>query len=333
MEDVTDTVFRRMVEHLGGPEVYFTEFVRARDILIPKNKFASAHARYDPAELCKPLVAQVWGNEPEKFYQAAELLKNRGFSGIDINMGCPQPRVVAGGNGAALIRDPVLARELVLAAREGAPGLPVSVKTRIGFAKPATEDWLGFLLELDLPALTVHGRVQSQGYSGRADWAEIAKAVLLRDTLKRNTMIIGNGDLFTGPDFRRRWEESGVDGLMVGRGILQDPGLFRAWPSGPRQGHQPWESFSLWPEEQKLDLLLHHLAAHERVWGEEKGYGILKKFFKMYASDFPGYETLRLDLMKTRCPEETRAVLEAWKGSRPGSKGSDQGPGSLLQPF
>ena len=131
MEEVTDTVFRRVVAQCGRPDVFFSEFTSVEGLCSQGREAVVRRLHFTAEE--RPLVAQVWGLEPRNFFESARLIKQLGFDGIDINMGCPVPKIIKGGSCGALIEAPALAQELVAAAKEGAGGLPVSVKTRLGF--------------------------------------------------------------------------------------------------------------------------------------------------------------------------------------------------------
>lgn len=307
MEEVTDTVFRHLVAGLGAPDVFFSEFIHATDYLHPKRHNEKKYAHIDPAETFRPLVAQIWGNSPEDYRRAVPLLLEKGFSGIDINMGCPAVKKVRRGCCAGLINNPTLASELIQAAREAAGPYPVSVKTRLGVKTKKTVEWAGFLLSLDLPVLSIHGRIADQMSEGEAEWTEIAEVVKLRDQMGKSTLIVGNGDLFSTDLLDSRPTETGVDGLMVGRGIFRDPYIFR-----PDRPHAP---FGLAPVTEKLAVLERHLLEHRRVWGGLKGYDMLKAFIKIYTAGFDGCLDLRQALMETHSHDEGLGVLAAWQAA------------------
>jgi tRNA-dihydrouridine synthase len=189
MEDVTDTVFRRIVALCARPTVFFTEFTSV-DGLFSRGR-EEVIRRLDYTEHERPIIAQIWGNTPELFYKAAKLIAEMKFDGVDINAGCPEKNVTARGGGACLIQDPPLMKKIIAATKEG--GLPVSVKTRLGYKK-ISDDWIQFLLEQDLDALIIHGRTAAELSKVPARWDEIAKAVKLRNDMGKNTVIIGNGD-------------------------------------------------------------------------------------------------------------------------------------------
>lgn len=302
MEEVTDTVFRRIVARCGRPHVFFTEFVSA-DGLFSAGRDAVIHRlQYTPVE--KPLVAQIWGNKPENYLKAAALLREMGFDGIDINMGCPVPKVVRHGACSALIENRALVRELLAAAREGAGGLPLSIKTRIGFRRRVTEEWIGFLLELEPEALTVHGRIAKHLSAVPADWQEIAKAVALRDAMGAKTLILGNGDVFSAAELQEKAAQSGVDGVMVGRGIFRDLFLFR-----------PAHAMLEMSPGQRLDLMLEHARLFMETWGETRDFAVLKKFFKIYAAGFAGAQALRTQLMAAESLAEVELLVARCRGS------------------
>ena len=334
MEDVTDTVFRHLIADRGAPDVFMSEFINAGELLHPKRKFARQRAFIDPVEfqslgLGEPLplagesqsdsprrsgtgvspylIAQIWGNDPEAYLKAIPLLLDRGFHGVDINMGCPAHKVVRRGECSGLIDRPSLAKELILAAREAAGEKPVSVKTRLGVKTPKTESWMGFLLELDLPVLTVHGRIAAQMSEGEADWGAIRRVREMRDQMGKSTRIVGNGDLFSADDLDRRHRESGVDGLMVGRGIFRDPDIFRR--------ERPHRNFEQASWEERKAVMVQHVEEHRRVWGGVKGYDMLKQFFKVYTRGPEAYLILRESLFGTRSHDEALDVLDRFRQS------------------
>ena len=304
MEDVTDTVFRRIVASCARPHVFFTEFVSAEGLASAGRAAVIHRLRFTPGE--RPLVAQIWGIDPDNFREAGALIRELGFDGIDINMGCPVPKIVKHGACAALIENKSLAAELVAAAREGAAGLPLSIKTRIGFRRRATEEWIGFLLELEPEVLTVHGRIAKHMSSVPADWHEIAKAVTLRNEMKSRTLILGNGDVSSATDMHEKVALHGVDGVMIGRGIFHNPFFFDS--SG--------RSLATATPDEKLDLLLRHARLYADTWGEGRDFEVLKKFFKIYVVNFRGAPALRAELMRAGSLSDVEAITAEWRRSR-----------------
>jgi nifR3 family TIM-barrel protein len=297
MEDVTDTVFRRIVASCGRPDVFFTEFTSVDGLFSEGYNYVAKRLKYTDKEY--PLIAQIWGAKPENYYKAGKLLREMGFDGIDINMGCPVKDVVKLGVCSALINNQPLAKEIIKATQEGAGDLPVSVKTRIGFKTIQTEEWLGFLLDQGIEALTVHGRTAKEMSKVPAQWNEIAKAVAIRDEKKVKTVIIGNGDVLSRDEALQKVEETGVDGIMIGRGIFHDPWLFNPNHHGEDV---------MFPE--KLAKLKEHIELFESTWGKDKHYPILKKFFKCYISNIPNAADLRTELITLNDSSEVLAKID-----------------------
>lgn len=292
MENVTDTVFRQIIAKAAKPDVFFTEFTNT-DGMFSKGK-EKVLQRLLYTEIERPIVGQIWGNNPQKYFQAAKLLKERRFDGIDINMGCPDRSIVKKGCCAGLINNPALARQLIQATREGAGGLPVSVKTRIGYQHVQTEEWIGFLLEQDLDALTIHARTATQMSQGQALWDEIKKAVSLRNQQKVKTLIIGNGDVISYEDVMQKYNQYGVDGVMVGRGIFHN-----LWFYNPSIKHSQIESLK------KLHMLIEHIKLFDKTWGTSKNFEVLKKFYKIYVSSLPNATEIRSQLVQLKTINET----------------------------
>jgi tRNA-dihydrouridine synthase len=298
MDDVTDTSFRRVVAQAAPADVYFTEFTSVDGLMSQGGHLAvERRLKFDPAELERPLVAQIWGLDLDNYKQTAEDLVRRGFSGIDINMGCPVKDVIKKGCCSALINNPTLAAQIIAAVKAGAGDLPVSVKTRIGFHDITTEEWIGFLLRQDVAAITIHARTTREQSKVPAHWDEVAKAVKLRDELAPDTLIIGNGDVRNREHGLELAKETGADGIMIGRGVFHDLFAF------DDEIHDPSELF---------DHLLRHLDLYEEAWEGTKPYDILKKFFKIYVNGFPGASDLRVQLMETKSADEAREVLSRY---------------------
>jgi tRNA-dihydrouridine synthase len=292
MDDVTDVVFRQIAVQAAAPDVLFTEFVSVDGLQSAGRERTLERLRVEPG-LDRPLVAQIWGSDPDKYYASAkDIVQLGGYSGIDINMGCPERGIVARGCCGGLIGQNQRAAEIIAATKAGAGTLPVSVKTRIGLGSIITEDWASFLLQQNLAALTIHARTVREMSRVPARWEEIAKVVRLRDKLASETVIIGNGDAKNYAHAMELASSSGVDGVMIGRGIFHD--LFAFDPS-PTE-HTP---------EQMLQILLQHLVLYEQ-WGSGKPFQVLKKFFKIYVAGWPGAADLRAQLMDATSPEEVR---------------------------
>jgi tRNA-dihydrouridine synthase len=292
MDDVTDVVFRQIVGIAGAPDVYFTEFVSTDGLQSPGRTATMERLRIEP-DLAEPLVVQIWGNDPEKYYRTARDVGGMGFAGIDINLGCPEKGIVARICCGGLIGHNDRVAELIAAVKEGAPNLPLSVKTRLGIHDIVTEDWAEFLLTQDLAALTIHGRTVREMSKVPAHWDEIAKVVKLRDEHAPQTLIVGNGDVENRSEGLERVAQTGVDGIMIGRGVFHDIYTFG---DGDRSPHA------------MLQLLETHLRLYEE-WDSTKSYQTLKKFFKIYIAGWPGAADLRARLMDTHDVTEARQLL------------------------
>jgi nifR3 family TIM-barrel protein len=310
MEDVTDTVFREIVLSVSNPDclhVLFSEFMSTdgfcHEVGRPKVRhriFINESEKKLLKESGIKLVAQIWGTKPEKFAETARIISEEGeFDGIDINMGCPVRKIVKQGGCSALIAFPYLAKEIIYATQE-ASSIPVSVKTRIGLKSINTEEWISHLLKTKPAVITVHGRIQKQQSEGEANWDEVKKAVQLRDEMKSETLIHGNGDVWSYEQGLEYVKKYGVDGIMVGRGIFKDPWFFNNVITDKT------------PEE-RLDLLWKHAKLFTDTWGHEKNFAILKRFFKIYTSGFPGAAIIRAKLMETNSIEEVQQAFVSFE--------------------
>lgn len=292
MEGVTDSVFRQIVASVGKPDLFLTEFVPVDAILSKGQVEVMRSLQYSEVE--RPIVAQIWGTDPEKFYQVAKILVKMGFDGIDINMGCPTIDVIKKGACSALIKNPKLAKEIILATIKGAGKLPVSLKTRIGFDDPSEmEEWTRTLLQTPISTLTFHLRTVREMSKVPAHWELISKAVKIRDELKSKTLIIGNGDIKSLKEAREKCQKYKIDGVMIGRGIFENVYLFN--PSVDPLKIKP---------KQKIALLLKHLELFKKTWGDKKHFEQMKKFVKCYVNNFPGATDTRDRLMKTKSLDE-----------------------------
>lgn len=293
MANVTDTVFRRMIARLGRPHVMFTEFVSCDGLMSTGREQVIRDLRFTGEE--RPLVAQVFGSRPENIYESAKLIRELGFDGIDINMGCPDKHVCKQGAGAALMKNPTLAREIVIAAKEGAGDVPVSVKTRIGYSRSEElESWIGTLLQAGVGALTVHARTKREMSKVPARWEHVREVV--RMAQGTGTVVVGNGDVRDIADARSKAMESGADGVMIGRAVFGNPWVFRA------DGYRP-------TVEEKLHAMIGHAQLFTEEWGAGKSMESFRKYAcKTYAHGFDGASTLRAALMRCKTSEEVEVT-------------------------
>lgn len=296
MDDVTDVVFREVIAEAAPPDVFFTEFTNCEAICSAGREAQIRRLRY--TEKQRPIVAQIWGIQPENYKTTAKLCKELGFDGIDINMGCPDKSACKHGACAGMIKKPDLAKAVIEATLEGAEGLPVSVKTRIGFSKRQTETWIPFLLQFPIAALTLHGRTAAELSKVPAHWDEIGKAVELRNQLRPETVFVGNGDVQSMQEVQAKHLAYRVDGVMIGRGIFQDPWIFAHPGSHP-------EDTPL----NRLTLLQRHLDLWDQTWTGQKPFAPMRKFVKMYVHGWPGSAELRAQFMKCPDPSSLRAMI------------------------
>jgi len=326
MEDVTDTVFRRVIRAVGAPDLFFTEFTSTDGLCTAGRPRVIDRLRFTPEE--RPLIAQVWGNHPERCLRVAAEVREMGFDGIDLNMGCPVRKIIKRGECGALIDSPTLAAELIAATREGAGDLPVSVKTRIGISRSRAEEWIGFLLGRGLAALTVHGRTVAQQSEGHADWGAVALAVKLRDALDVPTRIVGNGDVKSAVQFRERAEETGADGIMIGRGVFENIFVFKTIRD-MQAGNNPGADFALISPREKIGFFTYHMLIHRETWGPGRSFHSLKKFAKTYLRAFEGAGALMDQVMHCSNHDSALAALDAWMPDGYGSRMNAAAPGTV----
>ena len=296
MEDVTDVVFRHVVSEAARPDVFFTEFANTASYCHPDGN-QSVRGRLTFTEDEQPIVAHIWGDRPEFFREMSIGMAKMGFKGVDINMGCPVANVAGHGKGSGLIRRPDVAAELIQAAKAG--GLPVSVKTRLGFTE--VDEWRGWLthiLKQDIANLSIHLRTRKEMSDVDAHWELIPEIKKLRDEVAPDTLLTINGDILDRQMGLKLAEQYGVDGVMIGRGIFKNPFAFEK---------EPREHSS----KELLDLLRLHLDLYDRYTrGEGRPYKPLTRFFKIYVRGFRGASELRNRLMDTKSTDEVRALLD-----------------------
>jgi nifR3 family TIM-barrel protein len=350
MDGVTDASFRWIAAKHGGPDITVTEFV---------NVDAAIHAPhtlirdFTYAEIERPIVAQIYGHTPELFYKAAHVVCELGFDGLDINMGCPAKNVAASGSGAALIRTPALAREIIRETRRGIDdwvagqtldqlglrqklretvkasnqlrgggvtpaarrSIPLSVKTRIGYDQIVIEDWIANLLEEKPVAISIHGRTLKQGYKGDADWDAIARAVELAKPTP--TLILGNGDLRDMADVYRRVRQCGVDGVLLGRAAEGNPWIFKAKDQLKQcllTSTPPVPAAPIGMEE-RFRVVVEH-ARHFETYVQERNFVGMRKHLIWYCRDFRGAAELRTKMVRVNNAAEVIQCLrdyECWR--------------------
>jgi len=309
MADVTDCVFRQIINKYGKPDVFFTEFVSADGLAHPvARKKLLIDLKYSKNE--HPIVAQLFGGKPENIKIASALCKELGFDGVDINMGCPDRSVEKQCAGAATMKDLKLAKEIIRAAKEGAGGLPISVKTRIGYNRNEIETLVPAILEEGVAALTVHLRTRKEMSDVPAHWEVMPKILEIRDRVGKSTLILGNGDALDIADARSKCKEYGCDGVMLGRAIFGNPWLFSTSPkyfSGllqPTAGTFPVQNIS-----ERLQVMVEHTKLFEKLLCKQKNFAIMKKHYKAYVNGFEGAKELRMKLMEANNAKEIEKIV------------------------
>jgi nifR3 family TIM-barrel protein len=312
MANVTDAVFRRVIAKYGCPDVMWTEFVSADGLCHPKGREALLRDLWF-TEKERPIVVQLFTASTEKMFAAAQLVAGLGFDGIDINMGCPDKNIVKSGAGVACMKNYALARELIVAAREGSRAcgkeLPISVKTRLGFNEDILETWLPNLLEAQPAAIILHARTKKEMSQVPARWERVKRAVEI--AAGSSTLIVGNGDVKNLADAEKKACETGADGVMLGRAIFGNPWLFD-------------KNKTVITVEEKLRVALEHTKLFEEVWnpsasrprreafraGNTKSFDLMKKHYQAYINNFSQAKELRVKLMMCHSAAEVENVIE-----------------------
>lgn len=347
MDGVTDSAFRHMVAIHGKPDVVFTEFTNVHDICSGRLK-ALDSLRYSTAE--RPVIAQIYGKDPALFYQAAHVVCELGFDGLDINMGCPSKNVASSGSGAGLIRTPNLALELIDRARKGiqdwADGqsllelglkssalqaiaqlkaehpeltpaqerspIPLSVKTRLGYDSNIIDEWSDCLIQGRPEVIAIHGRTLAQMYRGQSDWEAIALAA--QRIRKHGIGVLGNGDIQTLQEATTRIQESGVNGVLIGRGALGNPWIFQGISQvrNALSTGSPLELIASEPSlDQKFQAMIEHAQYFEAIHGHER-FVRMRKHLGWYCSSFPHAAAMRAQMVRTNGSQDVIDILHAY---------------------
>ncbi len=298
LDDVSDVVFRKIVAECAKPDLFFTEFVNVDGLQSPGRPRLMHKLRL--SETDKPIIAQLWGKNPENFHKTASELFEMGYAGVDLNMGCPIKTIVSNGTCSALINNRPLAKEIIEATKAGAKGqIPISVKTRLGYNE-IDYSWHEFLLGFELDSLTIHGRTKKDMSLVPADWESIGHIRVLRDKIYPNTKIVGNGDVDNVKKGRELALRFKLDGIMIGRGIFTDPFVFS--PNSPWSDKTPTE---------KRELFAKHIQLFGETWkNNERKVNSLRKFAKVYINNFDGAKELREELMNSDSIEELLTILK-----------------------
>lgn len=298
MDGITDAPFRYITDIYGKPDIIYTEFVSIKGLVLGKPAIQRMLLRHKTKTT---MIAQFFGTEPEYFYQATQVALEKGYDGVDINMGCPDKSVFNRGGGAGLILQPKLTKEIILsvkkAIKEGAKKLrikkeiTVSVKTRTGYRKHETKEWISNLLETEPDFICLHGRTFSQKYSGLADWEQIGIAAYLAN--KTKTKIFGNGDIKNKEQAFEKIKQYDLAGVLIGRAALGNPWIFK--------GIIP-------TTEERFKVLLEHCKKF-REFFPESDFSIMRKHLGWYVKDFPHAAEVRNKLMQVNNIEDVKKIL------------------------
>lgn len=299
MADVTDAAFRKIITKYGKPDVIWTEFVSADGLSSPGREILKIDLMYEEGE--HPIVAQLFSSHPEKMREASKLCAELGFDGIDINMGCPDKSIEKQGAGAAMIKSQKSAEDIIRAVKDGirdaGKNIPVSVKTRVGYNKVQIDEWIPFLLSQDLDALTIHARTRKEMSLVPARWEHVKEVVDIRNSMGVKTKILGNGDVRDLTEARKRVEETGCDGVMLGRAIFGNPWLFAEYEPTTKE---------------KLEVMIEHTKLFEELLENYKNFAIMKKHYKAYVNGFDGAKELRVKLMEALNASEVEAITRTF---------------------
>ena len=297
MADVTDAPFRQIIAKYGKPDIFWTEFVSADGLASPGREVLKNNLIFTKKE--KPIIAQLFSSHPNQMRIASKYVASLGFDGIDINMGCPDKSVEKQGAGAAMMKDMKKAGEIIQAVKDGIKdsnkNISVSVKTRIGYNKNQISEWIPFLLSQNISALTIHARTRKEMSDVPARWEHIKEVVEIRNKMGLKTKIIGNGDVVSIAQGKKLAEDTGCDGIMIGRGIFGNPWLF--------SGKVP-------TLKGKLKVMLEHTKLFEKILSNHKNFAVMKKHFKAYVNGFDGARELRVKLMETKNFKEVKAIVD-----------------------
>lgn len=330
MDGVTDAAFRYMTAKYGKPDVIYTEFVNVEGLARGAVSMLD-HLIYNKIE--RPIVAQIYGIETESFYKVALMCCYLGFDGIDINMGCPANKVARRNSGAGLIRVPDQAKKIIRTVKQAVQDwndgitlekaevrpkiitalktmnpasesairksrqkpIPVSVKTRTGIDKIVAEEWIEQLLEEKPAVITLHGRTLKQMYTGQANWELIGRVA--KTVKKTDTLFLGNGDIQSLKNARKRCEEYGTDGVLVGRATCGNPWFF--------SGHEP-------SIQERFNAALDHARAFEEM-SMKHAFFAMRKHLAWYCKGFDGARELRAQLMQTNSSQDVENILSDFK--------------------
>lgn len=300
MADMTDSAFCQMVRQIGGADIVFREMVSS-EALIRENERTLGMTDFVEAE--RPIVQQIFGADPQVMAQAAAIVMEHAKpEGIDINMGCPVYKLTSNFNGAALMKEPELAAKIVKEMKAAIGDTPLSVKIRLGWDDPDTfKTFIPIVEEAGADLITMHGRTKAQGYAGVSDWERIRQAKEIA-----TVPFLANGDVHEPHQIHTCLEETGADGVLIARGALGNPWIFK----------HAIEGTSHVDLNERIRGVKEHLRLHVEQYGEEKGVVTFRKHIAWYfktnkmGTEFPGIKEIRSKLVRTNTVAEVHEILD-----------------------
>ncbi len=318
MHDVTDTAFRRVFVFIDNilkeegkrkkPDVMFTEFVSVDGLLHKhsRERIIKRYLTYNDSE--RPIVAQIWGRDYLKFKEAAKIIADLGFDGIDINMGCPVKKIIKMKACSYLINEPELAQKIIKYTKLGAKSLPVSVKTRLGYDKNVSIDWIKYLVDEGLSAITIHGRIAKHMSKYPADWESIGGVADYIHSRYPDILVIGNGDIKSIPEGVEVYKKYSVDGVMIGRGALKNRWVFT--------GVSDIKDI---PLDVKMKTIIYHSYLFEKEYKGMRSLSTIRKNFKSYLSSIKDSKEMKLKLFDVKTAKEVEEIVKMWYNKNTGN--------------
>jgi len=290
MAGVTDYTFRRLIKRRGGVGLVVTEFISVEG-LTRNNPKSWRQMKFDEFE--RPIAIQIFGSQPERMAMGAQIAEEVGADIVDINCGCPAPKVVKHGGGSALLRD-LKNLERILKEVKKSISIPLTLKMRIGYSEINAIEVAKLAEDCGVEHIAVHGRTREQGYKGFADW-DVIKQV--KEAV--SVPVSGNGDITTIEYGLKKWQESGVDGILIGRGAMQNPWIFRQFQD-VLEGKEPYKPSI----EEKKAVLLEFFEMLREEMPEIVALGKMKQLAGQFTKGLPGGAILRQRLYHSHSEQE-----------------------------